>query len=130
MMFHAGTDSWVYILIGALWIAYFIYKGKDKAAREEKTEKNSSSSSSSGLESIMGTFLSEKDIVEDIAENTKEEVPEKTIVEPEKPVVFKESIHITTSSEEPAEKSSECKVRRINIKKAIIYSEILHRPYE
>lgn len=129
-MFHAGTDSWIYILLGILWVVFFIYKGKDKAAREEKTEKISSSSTSSGLESIMGTFLSEKDIVEDIAENPEEEVPEKTIVEPEKPVVFEESIHTATISEEPAEKSLECKVRKINIKKAIIYSEILRRPYE
>ncbi len=129
MMFHAGTDSWIYILLGFLWIAFFIYKGKDKA-REEKTEKISSPSTSSGLESIMGTFLSEKDIAEDIIEDVEEEVPKKTIAEPEKPVVFEENVHNITVCEEPTEKSSRRKVRKINIKKAIIYSEILRRPYE
>ncbi|HDO06240.1 MAG TPA: hypothetical protein ENG85_01010 [Bacteroidetes bacterium] len=130
MMFYAGTDSWVYILFGILWIAYAIYKGKEKTARAGKTEENSSSSTSSGLESIMGTFLSEKDITEDIPESREEEVPEKTIAEPEKPVVFEEGVHTTTVGEETSETSSRPKVRKINIKKAIIYSEILRRPYE
>ncbi len=129
-MFHAGTDSWIYILFGILWIAYAIYKGKDKAAKARETEKNSSSSTSSGLESIMGTFLSEEDIAEDIPESREEEVPEKIIAEREKPVVFEEGVHTTTVSEKPPETSSRPNVRKINIKKAIIYSEILRRPYE
>ncbi len=130
MMFYAGTDSWIYILFGILWIAYAIYKGKNKAAKAGKTEKDTSSSSSSGLENIMESFLAEEHTAEDIPENREEEVMEKIIIEPEKPVVFEDGVHTTTISEEPAETSSLPKVRKINIKKAVIYSEILRRPYE
>lgn len=130
MMFYAGTDSWVYILFGILWIAYALYKGKEKAAKAGKTGKYASSSTSSGLENIMESFLAEEATVEDVPENREEEVTEKTIVEPEKPVVFEEGIRATTIGEEPAETSSRPKVRKINIKKAVIYSEILRRPYE
>ena len=126
-MFYAGTDSWVYILFGILWVAYAIYKGKNRVA---KTEENTSSSASSGLESIMGTFLSEKDIAEDIPESREEEVMEKPVVEPEKPPAFEEEGRIGAVSEEPDEASSQPKIRKINMKKAVIYSEILHRPYE
>jgi len=130
MMFYAGTDSWVYILFGILWVAYAIYKGKDKAARAGKTEGNASSSHAPGIENIMDSFLAEKDTTEDIPENREEEVMEKTIVEPENHSAFKKGICTTTISEEPAETSSRTKIRKINMKKAVIYSEILRRPYE
>ena len=135
-MFYASTDSWVYILFGVLWIAFAIYKGSNKttgavnAKSGAETEKKPSSASSSGLEAIMGSFLTEEDIVEDISETPKEEVVEKPVAEPEKPVVFEENVPAQTSGEEMAEATCKPKMRKINIKQAVIYSEILRRPYE
>jgi len=138
MIFYAGTDTWVYILFGVLWVAYAIYKGSNKAAdavkaksgAERETEKEPSSAASSGLEAIMGSFLTEEDVAEDISETPKEEVVEKPVAKPEKPAVFKEDVPVTTHCEEMTEPSCKPKKRKINIKKAVIYSEILHRPYE
>ncbi len=136
MMFYAGTDTWVYILFGVLWIAYAIYKGSNKAAGAAKTEaetgteKKAPSTAPSGLEAIMGSFLTEEDVTEDISETPKEEVTEKPVVKPEKPVIFEEGTPSTTISEKPAETASIAKGRKINMKKAVIYSEILRRPYE
>lgn len=129
-MFYAGTDSWVYILFGILWVAYAIYKGSNKAAGAAKTEENASSSASSGIKNIMESFLTGEDTVEDIPENREEKVMEKPVVEPEKPVAFEEGVRITAICKEPDEVSLRPKIRKINIKKAVIYSEILHRPYE
>lgn len=132
MMFYAGTDSWVYILFGVLWIAFAIYKGTNKAAGAAKTgtEKKVPATAPSGLEAIMGAFLTEEDVSEDVSEIPKEEVTEKPVVEPEKPVIFEEGAPPPTINEKPAEIASITKARKINIKKAIIYSEILRRPYE
>ncbi len=130
MIFYAGTDSWVYILFGILWVAYAIYKGSNKAARTAKTEENASSSDSSGIENIMESFLAKEDTAEDVPENREEDVMGKPVVEPEKPVVFEEGIRTTTIGEEAAEASSRPKTRKFNMKKAVIYSEILRRPYE
>ncbi len=128
-MFYAGTDSWVYILFGILWIAYAIYKGVGKAASSEKTEKDTSSTTSSGFENIMESVLAEEDTVESLPKSQEEDVMEKSIAEPVKPIVFEEDAY-ANMSEEPAETSCRPKVRKINMKKAIIYSEILHRPYD
>ncbi len=130
MIFYAGTDSWIYILFGVLWIAYAIYKGTEKAAKAGKTKKEASSSASSGLENIVESFLAEEDPAKDIPKNREEEVIEKIIAEPEKPVIFEEGVPTTTIDEKPAEASSRPKVRKINIKRAVIYSEILRRPYK
>ncbi len=136
MIFYAGTDSWIYILFGVLWIAFAIYKGSNKAAGVAKTEagagteKKAPSTAPSGLEAIMGSFLTEEDVTEDIAKIPKEEVTEKPVVEPEKPVVFEKAVPAIAHCEEPIETSCKPKVRKINIKKAVIYSEILRRPYE
>lgn len=130
MMFYAGTDSWIYILFGILWVAYAIYKGSNKADRAGKTEENASSSPAPGIENIMESFLVKEDMAEDVPETREEEVMEKTIVEPENHAAFEEGICATVISEEPAETSSRPKIRKINMKKAVIYSEILRRPYE
>ncbi len=132
MIFYAGTDTWVYILFGALWVAYAIYKGSNKAAGTAKAEvgKRTPSTAPSGLEAIMGSFLTEEDVTEDVSEIPKEEVTEKPVVKPEKPVIFEEGTPSTTISEKPAETASIAKGRKINMKKAVIYSEILRRPYE
>ncbi len=132
MIFYAGTDTWVYILFGALWVAYAIYKGSNKAAGTAKAEveKRTPATAPSGLEAIMGSFLTEEDVTEDISEIPKEEVTEKPVVKPEKPVIFEEGTPSTTISEKPAETASIAKGRKINMKKAVIYSEILRRPYE
>ncbi len=132
MMFYAGTDSWIYILFGILWVAFAIYKGSKRAVVAEKTEKDTLSSTSSGLESIMGTFLSDKDVAEEIPESPKDKEEElvKPVVESEKPVNFEKEIHTSAIKEEPAETLSHPHARKINMKKAIIYSEILRRPYE
>ncbi len=136
MIFYAGTDSWIYILFGVLWIAFAIYKGSNKTAGVAKTEAKTGmggkapSTAPSGLEAIMGSFLSEEDVTEDIPKIPKEEAVKKTVVEPEKPVVSEERVPSITICEEQAETSTRPKVRKINIKKAVIYSEILRRPYE
>ncbi len=130
MVFYASTDSWVYILFGILWIAFAIYKGAAKAAKTEETGKVDSASASSGLENVMESFLGEDDTTEYLPKNRKEDAMEKPVAEPEKPVLFEEGVPSTSISEIPTETSPKPKVRKINMKKAIIYSEILHRPYE
>jgi len=130
MMFYASTDSWVYILFGILWIAFAIYKGANKAAKTERTGKDTSTSSPSGFGNIMKSFLTDEDTAEDLPKSREEDIKEKPIVEPEKPVVIEEGTPSIIVSEKPAEISCSPKVRKINMKKAVIYSEILHRPYE
>lgn len=122
MDFYTGLNSWIYILFGILWIAFAIFKGS-RHETAEKSNVNTSTSATSGIEDIMGTILSEKDIIEDVSEIPKEKVPEKSNN-------FEEGVPTTTEVQMPIEKPTPPTPRRINIKKAIIYSEILRRPYE
>jgi len=130
-MFYAGTDSWVYIFFGVLWVAFAIYKGSNKATNavkarsgaEAETEEKPSSAPSSGLEAIMGSFLTEEDVAEDISETPMEEVVEKPVAEPEKPVDVVENVPaIITPDEKQTETTCKPKMRKINIKQAVIYS--------
>jgi hypothetical protein len=134
MVSYVGMDSWVYILFGALWIAFAVYKGSKKAVSqtEEAGEKTSTSTSStsSELNKIVDSFLAEEGIAEDISKNKEEKTAEESVAEPEKAVVLEEGVRTTHTGWEPEETAPRLKTRKINLKKAIIYSEILRRPYE
>ncbi len=137
MIFYAGMDSWVYILFGLLWIAFAIYKGNNKVADDKAAGGKTSPPASSGFENIIDSFIGEEDTAEVFPGNRVEEVvknhvvvTEEPIVKPEKPADFEEVTPFPAMSEMPAETSCMPKVRRMNMKKAVIYSEILRRPYE
>jgi len=137
MIFYTGTDSWVYILFGLLWVAFAIYKGSNKDSTAKVAGEKPSSSSSSGFENIIDSFIAEEDTAEVFPGNREVEVVEKPIVVPGEPMVepkmaavFEEFPPSTTLGEMSAETSTRAKIRRINLKKAVIYSEILRRPYD
>ncbi len=131
MIFYAAMDSWVYVLFGALWIAFAIYKGNKKAiSRTSDTKKETSASTSSELNKIMDSFMTEEVDAEDIPKKEKERITEEPLAGQEEPVVLKEGVRTTHPDWEPEKTVPRPKSRKINLKKAIIYSEILRRPYE
>ncbi len=129
-MFHAKLDSWVYILFGILWIAFAIYKGQKKNTKTVKTVKETKPPASSNIENIVDSILSGEVTEEAISENIARDGTETTPVHQENTVEFQEEVHSVPVKEKPPKPLTQPKVRKINIKKAIIYSEILRRPYE
>ncbi len=133
MVFTAATDSWVYILFGILWVVFAVYKGNKKAASQtKKTVEEVSEPLSASFEKIMDTFSSEEQ--EKAEETVQERVPEDEKEEagegPQTITPADEGIRTTVSEEKPLEVSPPPKSRKINLRQAIIYSEILRRPYE
>ena len=126
MIFYAAMDNWVYLLFGALWIAFAIYKGNRKAIpRTPDTENEVSASTSSDFNKIVDSFMAEEVDVEDIPKKEKERVTEEPLARQEEPVVLKEGVRTTHPDKEPEKTAPRPNSRKINLKKAIIYSEIL-----
>ena len=134
-MFYTGLDSWIYILFGILWIAFAIYKGNNKAAKPGEAEKTkTTATNSSWLEDRVDAFSEKEDAVEGVFENGEAEeveIPADVLAKQEEPAdTIKEGVRTMSPMEEKTKVAPPVKSRRINLKKAVIYSEILHRPYE
>ena len=133
MVFTAATDSWIYILFGILWVVFAVYKGNKKAASQtKKTVEEVSEPLSASFEKIMDTFSSEEQEKETVQNKVPEDEKEEAVAGTQTATPVDEGIRTTASEEKPLEVSSppKTKSRKINLRQAIIYSEILRRPYE
>ena len=153
MLIKGSFEDIIYIVIGVLWIAYSIYKGTQKGKAKPKT-KPASTDSEEKKKSFFDTFLDdilakEEPVLyapptEDIAETETEDKNKKVEEEifsydddyeesnhRERYDVIKSEIESDIKiEEEPTIFSSKKRKKpRIDLRKAIIYSEILNRRY-
>jgi len=149
MLVQCDVGNWFYVLLGIAWIVYSIYKGANKNKKQDqKTE--STQKKSSFFDDLLEDFNQETvpqpesdetfdtRVPEPEILDVFEKIPDKTIEpspDPGKKLSVQEGVPVTepspTSSffEQEAMKKRK-KTSRINLRKAVIYSEILHRPYE
>lgn len=156
MLIKGSFDDYIYILVGVIWLAFSIYKGvqKKKAAQEKETESDNGETQSpkkSIFEDFLNQLVSEEEPVPyQPTENEESNKKEEIVVEAgnetelfsyddvyeesnylEKTDVFKEESPIkpTLKTSEKAHKKRITKKSRFNLRRAIVYSEILNRPY-
>lgn len=147
MLVKGSFEDYFYILVGLIWVAFSIYKGiqkkKSQQAPDQKTKKKSV------LETLMDEFLEKEEAVQ--TEPIVYEAPSQDIEFEEEEVreeVFSyDDVYEENNYNEAAEvhcKRGEVKSRlktnlktpstkrkkmRFNLKKAVVYSEILNRRY-
>lgn len=147
MLVKGSFEDYFYILVGLIWVAFSIYKGiqkkKSQQAPDQKTKKKSV------LETLMDEFLEKEEAVQ--TEPIVYEAPSQDIEFEEEEVreeVFSyDDVYEESNYNEAAEvhcKRGEVKSRlktnlktpstkrkkmRFNLKKAVVYSEILNRRY-
>ncbi len=148
MLVYCNTGDWFYVLLGIAWIVYSIYKGSAKRKDQEQTNPGPKKNASF-LEGLIDDLVDEKpegeeeviykDPFEEVPVITKEE--EGTTPDPVRdreggldtpdgkgmPVTEGVSGAVSEVQVKPKEHR---KISGVNLKKAIIYSEILRRPYE
>jgi len=155
MLFKGSFEDFIYILAGLVWVAFSIYKGSQKQ-KKAKSGGAENKKSKSVIEDFIGDYLGVKEEIvyqdeavssekgEELIEETGEVEPQKGTYNPEvisfddeyeKDNSFKEKVLLTqeedriekirvTNKRKPIQK----KKLRFNVKKAVIYSEILRRP--
>ncbi len=155
MLFKGSFEDFIYILAGLVWVAFSIYKGSQKQ-KKAKSGGAENKKSKSVIEDFIGDYLGVKEEIvyqdeavssekgEELIEETGEVKPQKGTYNPEvisfddeyeKDNSFKEKVLLTqeedriekirvTDKRKPIQK----KKLRFNVKKAVIYSEILRRP--
>ena len=146
MLVKGSFEDYFYILVGLVWVAFSIYKGiqkkKSQQAPNQKTKKKSV------LETLMDEFLEKEETVQ--PEPIVYEAPSQDIEfeEEVKEEVFSyDDIYEKSNYNEAAEvysnkteaksrfktnlktPSTKRKKTRFNLKKAVVYSEILNRRY-
>lgn len=146
MLVKGSFEDYFYILVGLVWVAFSIYKGiqkkKSQQAPDQKTKKKSV------LETLMDEFLEKEETVQ--TEPIVYEAPSQDIEfeEEVKEEVFSyDDIYensnyneVTGTYSKRAETKSRLKTNlktpstkrkkmRFNLKKAVIYSEILNKRY-
>lgn len=156
MVFKSSFEDILYVVIGLVWVAFSIYKGRQKQKNAQKPE-GERSKSKSVIEELLANFLDIKEddkVYQDEVENTTEEAlteEDETVNVnvtdfPSRVFSYDDVNEEGNFYEEKAVYTSETKrddrflvkkdtkvVRkrkkpRFNVKKAIIYSEILKRP--
>ena len=151
MLFQASFEDYIYILVGIVWIAYSIYKGTQKS--KSKQNKQNETEPVEKKKSVFETFLDkiiveEKPLPYDVAEN--EEVIFDDVEIADKPDkvfsyddyyeesnfqsdsnVFENKVETETKIKQEIGKSPSVKRKnpRIDLRKAVVYSEILNRRY-
>ncbi|NOX85297.1 MAG: hypothetical protein GXO86_04935 [Chlorobi bacterium] len=155
MLYKGSYEDYIYILIGIIWIAYSIYKGvnKNKAARQKSAEgKPAKPKSKSFLETFLDEMTKqdtepmeyippEKEIVTEPEVKTEKQEEEifsydnnyeksnfdeaSAVYEPEKMMSAKDTNMLKHSG-----KTKKTKTKgKIDMRKAVIYSEILNPRY-
>lgn len=157
MIFKGSFEDFLYVAIGLVWVAYSIYRGKQKQKDAQKPE-GEKSKRKSAIEELLGNFLDikEDDVVyqDEEVENTTEEIvfdEDKNVeinvadtpsevfsyTDVDKEGNFLEEKAVYTSETKKYDRLfikkdtkpvTKRKKPRFNVKKAIIYSEILRRP--
>ena len=149
MLVQCDVGNWFYVLLGIAWIVYSIYKGANKNKKQDqKTE--STQKKSSFLDDFLEDFNQETApqpesdetfdtrVPEPEILDVFEQTPDKTIEpspDPGKELSVQEGVPVTEPSPTPLFFEQEAmkkrkKTNRVDLRKAVIYSEILHRPYE
>ncbi len=148
MLVYCDTGNWLYVLLGIAWVVYSIYKGSAKKKGQEQT-KPGPKKNASFLEGLIDDLVDESPVGDDevIYKDPFEEasvIKEDEVVSAPDPVQDKEGgfdspdgegIPVTggisgSVSEIQVKPKKHRKISRLNLKKAIIYSEILRRPYQ
>ena len=147
MIVKGSYEDIIYIVIGILWIAYSIYKGTQKAKSKGKTAEPVESEEPK--KSVFESFLD--DIIVEEGQDPyapQPDVIEEQVVEKKKEKVFsyddyyeegkyRERVADKDIKIEPTIKferdkkldPSKRKKPRFNLRKAVVYSEILNRRY-
>ncbi len=145
MLVQFDTGNWLYVLLGIAWVAYSIYKGANKN-QNKTTEGSNKERKKTFLDDLIEGFSDDENIpyadaVEPVAdnnfrqENEMDTFTEQETVESAEENFVNEGVPVTKNTMNKAATNSESprgkrKKKRINLKKAVIYSEILRRPYE
>jgi len=157
MVFKGSFEDILYVVIGLVWVAFSIYKGSQKNKKRQKPE-GERNKSKSAIEELLGNFLDikEEDSVyqdTEVKNETEEllindfDIPTEEVTNTPKEVFsyddaykegnFLEKKEVYTSESNRNERFlsniekkplKKRKKPRFNVKKAIIYSEILKRP--
>ena len=154
MLFKGSFEDFIYILIGVVWIGFSIYKGvsKNKALKQqspagEKPQPKPKSAFDSFLENLM--HEEEKQVPHEPVEVEEEVKVDLSVSEPEKEKVFSYDDYYDEGNQieqyqvlikETAQKPTldkklnprlkkQTKKPQFDLRKAVIYSEILNRRY-
>ncbi len=143
MLIKGSFEDFLYILVGLIWLAFSVYKGVKKK-KPQPSSKEESSKRKSALETMMEQFMVEEP--ETIVYETPSPDPVPQTDTDEKIFsyddIYEESNQLETSAvydrrPEPEKKvvtkpestRKKKKIRRFDVRKAVIYSEILNRRY-
>jgi len=146
MLVKFGMDGWIYVVLGIAWVVYSIYKGvnKNKTQEEKVTD---SPKKPSFLENLLVEFdqgnpTTDAEPSNDNSSQNPEgwihEEPSEIKLEAEELVEEDKAVeegvptaHVSPADSPPfSDNKTRRKPPRVNLKKAVILSEILHRPYE
>jgi len=152
MVVKGSFEDFIYILAGLVWVAFSIYKGSQKQ-KKNKTTTNEESKSKSTIEDIIGNILGvkEEEVVyqeeerldsENEAEKAETQVEsypsevvsyddkyeEDNLLKEKTVYVQKDSIVRVNKRPKESKPIRKRKKPRFDVRKAIIYSEILNRP--
>lgn len=152
MLFQASFEDYIYILVGVVWIAYSIYKGSQK--NKSKQAKKHTTGDNAPKKSIFQSFIDEVLVEEkpvpltpasedQIQEEIVFEVPEKKETIYSYDDIYEESnfkedtdvfedkaeVQIVKNQKSNILSSIKQKKPRIDLRKAVVYSEILNKRY-
>lgn len=157
MVYKGSFEDILYVVIGLVWVAFSIYKGSQKQKKRQKPEGERNKGKST-IEEFLGNFLDIKEdntVYQDEEVNNdgeelsfeEDDIPKEVVTNtPSKAFSysdaykegnFLEEKEVFTSESKRDERFShnietkpirKRKKPRFNVKKAIIYSEILKRP--
>lgn len=152
MLFQASFEDYIYILVGVVWIAYSIYKGtqKNKSGQGAKKNAETATKKKSVFETFIDNIIVEEKPLPYVSEN-EDVIAGKSdyeVVEKQEEVfsyddyyeesnlndetdVIESVAEIETKEKQKIEISPSVKIKkpRIDLRKAVVYSEILNRRY-
>jgi hypothetical protein len=158
MLFQASIEDYLYIVLGIVWIAYSIYKGtqKSRAKQTKNDSSNQEPKKKSAFETFFDEILVEEkptpyapeaeiqssyETVEEKTGAVDEALGQENIFSyddyyeesnlPDDIEVYddKADIQIEKKQKAKATPSSRIKKPRIDLRKAVVYSEILNKRY-
>ena len=150
MMFQASFEDYIYILVGIVWIAYSIYKGTQKSKSRQNKSNNTEpvKKKKSVFETFIDNIIVEEKPLPYVAESEETIFDDVEIVDKEEKVFsyddyyeesnFQSDLDVNKNEAETESKikqeirkspSVKRKKPRIDLRKAVVYSEILNRRY-
>lgn len=149
-MFQASFEDYIYILVGIVWIAYSIYKGTQKSKSRQNKPNNTEpvKKKKSVFETFIDNIIVEEKPLPYVAESEEIIFDDVEIVDKQEKVfsyddyyeesnfqsdlnVNKNEVETESKIKQEIRKSSSVKRKnpRIDLRKAVVYSEILNRRY-